>query len=487
VVVLWGLVHHLKSERPGWLGVAGLGLAVAYLDKPEALLAALGSLGVYIAVRVIRAARGQPAAVDWRGSGRWASTALKWLAGGFFSLWVPVFFYFLIRGGMRYAIMAADFVPYSVLASRFRRTLMSAHVQQGFFGFDQPWANFVRQADAGAILVLVCGVMAAAARWWTRTPKFSAGWWMSLGCTVAVGGLGGWLAEYHADHWLEIGRAVVFPVILAAVAAVGWSVWAAWTNRADWARSLGLAVVGVAVALMLARMVLNGRIYHFGFFMMPLAALWLVHLMVVEAARPAPGSPKANLLLPVVFSALVLVGMVECVRASLHNYADKNYEVGQGRDHFYTFGPRVLFNGQILRGLEESFQEASPHAKTLVVFPEGIAVNYHLRVPTTLAELEFQPTHVLDELKAHPPESIMFYDRDFTEFGVPYFGADVGSGRNLVLWIDEHYWLVGADGQTDKTVSGDEIDVLVPRPPGVGGVEFLRNAKKAPPTTGSAP
>jgi len=98
LLVLWGLVHHLKSERPAWLAVAGLGLAVAYLDKPEALLAALSSLGVYFIVRIIHAARGQPSVVDWRGAGRWARTAATWLSGGFFSLWLPVFLYFLFRG-----------------------------------------------------------------------------------------------------------------------------------------------------------------------------------------------------------------------------------------------------------------------------------------------------------------------------------------------------------------------------------------------------
>jgi len=488
IMVLWALVHHLKSERKFWLGVAGLGLAVAYLDKPEALLAALGSLGVYILVRFIRAARQQPPVVDWRPGGRWAGSAMIWLSGGFFSLWLPVFIYFLVRGGWRYAILATDYVPYTVLSSRFRSTLMTAPVQQGFFGFDHPWANFTKQLLAGLILVLVCGAMVLAARRWSRSTKFSAGWWVWLAVALAAGGVGAWLAEYRAFDWLLIGSAIAFPVVLAACGAIGWSLRSAWTGRGDGMRSLGLAVVGVAAALMLVRMILNARVFHFGFFMMPLAALWLVHLLVVEAPRFASVGRRTDFLLPAIFSALALTGAVALTRLSLHNYARKNYEVGEGRDHFYTFGKDVFNNGSMVNSMIMAYKLKTPNAKTLVVFPEGIAVNYHLRVPSTLAELEFHPValayagpgHVLDELAAHPPESIIFYDRNFEEFGVPYFGATEASGRNLVLWVNDHYWLVGIDGHTEKTVTRHELDILRPRSPGSTGIPLLVEAGAAP-------
>jgi len=495
VIVLWGLVHHLRAEHPRWLSVAGLGLAVAYLDKPEALLAALGSLGIYLVARFIHAARPQPPAADWRGAWRWLVPAAGWLATGFFGLWLPVFLYFLIRGGLRYAVLAANFVPYSVIASRFRHTLMTAPMQQAVFGFDQPAANLTRQALAGALLVLVCGVMAIATRAWTRAPKFSPNWWVTLGLTVAAAGVGAGLAECEVGQWMEIGAALVFPVILGAALAAGWSLWAAWRGRPDWNRSLAQAVVGVAAALMLARMLLKGRIYHFGFFMMPLATLWLVHLIVVQAARPTLGGQRPNTLLPWVFSLLVLAGVVSLGRISLNNYAQKNYEVGEGRDHFYTFGTEVFNNGFMVKSMESAFREKTPNARSLVVFPEGIAVNYHLRVPTTLAELEFQPValayagpaHILEELKAHPPESVIFYDRDFSEFGVPYFGADEASGRNLVLWINDNYWLAGMDGQTEKTASRHEIDIVKPREMGSVGVELLKDANNGPEPSSIAP
>jgi len=380
VILLWSLVHHLKSNRSWWLSGAGLGLAVAYLDKPEALLAALGSVGVYFSVRFIHAARRQTPKTDWRSAMQWLVPATGWLAGGFFSLWLPVFIYFGIRGGLRYAILATDFVPYTVLGSRFRHALITEHSQLGFLGFDQPWSNFIKQAETGALLVLACGLLVCATRVWACTAKFSVKWWVSLGMTVTVAGLSGWLADTVGEQWRDIGSAFVFPLILAAAATTVWSLRAAWTGRSDWSRPLGLAVVGVAAALMLARMVLNGRFYQFGFFMMPLAVVWWVHLIVVEAARPAPGAVRVNRLLPVVFSALVLVGSGTLLHLSLQNYAVKNSLIGEGRDHFYTYEADVLYNGQMFKDAIAAFKTVNPHAQSLVVIPEGIGLNYFLHV-----------------------------------------------------------------------------------------------------------
>jgi hypothetical protein len=194
-------------------------------------------------------------------------------------------------------------------------------------------------------------------------------------------------------------------------------------------------------------------------------------------------------LLPVVFSALVLVGVMVLGQTSLHNYALKTYKIGEGRDQFYTYGPEVFHNGQIVQALTELFKERTPNARTLVVFPEGIAINYHLRIPTTLTEMDFQPValayagpaHVLAELKAHPPDCIFLFDRDYSEFNVPYFGADEASGLDLVSWINDNYWEAGIAGQTEKTASRHEVDILTLRTPGSSGVELLHDARIPPP------
>jgi hypothetical protein len=96
------------------------------------------------------------------------------------------------------------------------------------------------------------------------------------------------------SFWRRSASASVIPVCVATLFYVGWSLRVAWRGRADFSRVLGVAIVGVAASLMMARMILNARYSHYGFVMMPLASLFGIHLMVVEAARPGAGSRRAN-------------------------------------------------------------------------------------------------------------------------------------------------------------------------------------------------
>jgi hypothetical protein len=483
LLVLWALLRQLKSERPSWLGIAGLGLAITYLDKPEPLLAAMGSLGIYGAVGFIHRARSPAPTADWSRAGRWAIRAASWLAGGFLCVWLPVFAFFLSRGGLAYALHAADYVPATMLNSSFRHTVENSPFMQTLFGFDQPWANFLSQLGAGALLVVLCLIMTMAARDWTRQPWLGEAWWTLLLVVLAAGAVAEWLA-WHADLVIGTGRAFVFPVWLAAGAYCLRSGWLAWRGRGDYARALGLAVVGTAAALMLARMILNGRLTHFGFFMMPLAVLFWIHMMMVEAARPAPGARRVNGLLPAVFSLILLFDAGALARANLGIYAGKNYPVGEGRDRFYTFEPQFYPAGGVLNIMLQAFKNETPNAKSLVVFPEGVAVNYLLRVRCPLAELEFQPAalsyagspHVLDELQARPPEVVMIYDRSLLDYGTKYFGDSASSGRDIVQWLNTQYKVVGTAGSVPDSLTGHTVDLLVPKgTPGRSGLPLLPN------------
>jgi len=469
VLLLWALLRQVKSARPGWLGLAGLGLAIAYLDKPEPLLASVGALFVYGTAQFLYLVRKNQAATDWRAAWTGAGRSCLWVLGGFFSLWLPVFLYFLVRGGLTYAWLAANYVPHTVLNTRFQDTVEHSHLTQAFFGWDQPWPHFFSHVRAGAGLVLVLGLMLAASRWWVQSASHSPARVLGPLIMLVAAGLGAWLGG--ANYWMDVGAALVFPVMLAAAGVVGWSWWAAWRGRAEAAHWQSLALVGTAAALMLARMFLHGRIYQFGFFMMPLAVLFVIHLVTVEAARPQPGRPLAHWLLPVVFTLLVLWGVTTLGGVSLRVYARKTASVGEGRDRFYTYPARDSTSGTLLNLMIHVFRLKTANEKTLAVFPEGIAANYHLRVRSPLAELEFHPVAlgyvgvppVVDELKSHPPDAIYLHFRNYAEFGEKYFGDNDATGRPIMVWIAANYERVARGGQTKNTVTGNVIDLLTPK------------------------
>jgi hypothetical protein len=300
---------------------------------------------------------------------------------------------------------------------------------------------------------------------------------------TALAGLGIWLGVV-SDGWLKIGPAFAFPVIGAGLAAVVWSLQAAWQRGENFSRALGLAVVGMAASLMLARMILNARLSQYGFFMMPLAVWFWLHLMLVEATRfgKNAGEPRRNWLLPAAFAAMVLAASGQVLNFEVFYYGRKTFGVGEGRDRMYTFAPLLTKNGTkytnglMLNTMIAAFKAKSPHARTLVAFPEGAAVNYHLRIPSPLAEAEFHPLalgyvgpeHVLAELQANPPDAVLVCYRNLAEYNAPYFGADEASGRSIMLWVQAQYILAGKAGRSGLTLTGNAVDIYVPKPIGSG-------------------
>ena len=471
LLVLWGLLRHLKSEKAVWFGVAGAGFAMAYLDKPEAILAAGAALGFYFVAQVIRLIRQSAASGDGREQARrWLAKAASWFAGGFFLFWLPVFSFFWMEGGLAYSLRATNYAPLTLLNGSIRQAVENSPMMLGFFGFDHPWQNFLRQAAAGGLMLAVCGLMTWSSWRATRARQFGVAWWAWVAVLVAVAGGGAAIAHF-ADNWLRIGRALAFPVFLATAALVGWTAWAAWRGGAAFARALGLAVVGVAASLMLMRMVLNANISHYGFFMMPLAALLWMQLVAGEAARPRTANARQNWLLPAVFSVLTIAGTMELTRIEFILYGAQDMEVGSGRDRLYALPLSIMPNGSILNAMITAYKGATPNAQTLVAFPEGIAVNYHLRVPTPLAELEFHPTalsyvgpqQVLAELQAHPPGAIFVTFRNYDEFSDKYFGQSAGSGRDLMEWVLQEYVIVAKAGRSLNTYTQDTVDLYAPK------------------------
>jgi len=487
LLVLWGLLRHLKAERPIWLAMAGLGLAVAYLDKPEAVLAAAGAIGIYLMAQSVRVLRKREPVT------RWLRPAVSWLAGGFLSLWVPVFVYFSVRGGAVFALDATNRVLTTILDGSIRQTILSQHLTQVNMGFDRPWENFLIEVKAGGCLLSVCGTMALAAWIFRGRRAFSLIWCFALFGMSSAAILGGWLG-LQADTWQRVGPAFVLPVIGTALVAIGCSLRTVWRGSGDFSRALGLAVVGVAASLMLARMILHPVLSHYGFFMMPLAVWFCIHLIIVEAARCGAntGEDRANCLLAAIFSALVLFAVGVLLRTELDLYSTKTYQIGVGRDRFYTYQPHRTVNdslthpmGPMLDTMMRAYKLKTPSARTLVAFPEGIAVNYHLRVPTPLAELEFNPAvlgyvgtqHILRELQDNPPDAVGLFARDYPDYGMKYFGSEEASGRSIVLWLSNHYNISAWSSLTSTSATGHVVDLAVPKTANDGLLPVLTPGK----------
>jgi hypothetical protein len=92
-------------------------------------------------------------------------------------------------------------------------------------------------------------------------------------------------------------------------------------------------------------------------------------------------------------------------------------------------------------------------ARELVVFPEGLGINYLARVRTPLRHHTFTPveivgreSEILAELERTRPEYVAIVPRDVREFGYRGFGDDYG--REIVDWIRAEYALDAQFGNT---------------------------------------
>src|SRR5262249_3836592 len=95
----------------------------------------------------------------------------------------------------------------------------------------------------------------------------------------------------------------------------------------------------------------------------------------------------------------------------------------------------------------------------------------HLRIPSPLAELEFNPSalayvgsaHVVQELAAHPPDAVFLFHREMAEYHLRYFGQTDESGRQVLHELLMGYALRATFCTSPNTVTGDAIDLAVPR------------------------
>jgi hypothetical protein len=205
----------------------------------------------------------------------------------------------------------------------------------------------------------------------------------------------------------------------------------------------------VFALVMLGKMVLNARIYHYGFVLAMPATLVLVVALVdwiPSAIRLCGGSAK-------VFRACAFVLLGGLVFA----YLSMQGEILARKDRWVTgpFGDRLQADpvrGELVNKTLEVFPEMIREGQTLAALPEGVMLNYLLRRTNPTPYTNFMPTEVIlygearmvEAFRAYPPDWISLVHKDTSEFGFRFFGQDYG--KALFAWILEAYEPVGVVG-----------------------------------------
>jgi len=321
---------------------------------------------------------------------------------------------------------------------------LTAHLLNNFSGFDDPKAHVVTHliattwalATIGLIFFIVLLVRCF------KLPYYILGIsiFMSL-CMVIVG--------LKVVNWINIGNCLMGLLLIYGIQIV-FQIFLYKKTTFD-SRSIHRSLLWLIALALMSRMVLNGRIYQYGFIQASLASLVIVAVIVEEL----PSLLKLKNLEVVVFRvgifAMLACGVSTIINQTKTLEVAKTLAIGRGSDLFYTYPAQVSAYGEIVKNFSDILSDATDK-QTLAVIPEGIMINYLSRKVSPLSVQAYYSNRQAEEklvaaLKIMQPGWIVYMSRDLKEYGVSLYGAKGQCGELIVDWINKNYRIKTSLGQ----------------------------------------
>lgn len=440
VLLLLGLVLAAWRRRGSLLtaGAAGLLLGFTAVLKIEILVTGLG-LTVLAALLHWRAGR----LPGWRAGAVWAGMAV--LPAALFAA------HFVRHMPATQAVATALQAVTNVLrTSRF----VAEKVQLQFSGLDDPGKHAWAHLLATLVVLAFVAALIAVGRLVQRERDNVDGWrllaWGGAVLAAGVSGLFGWWAPEPGFALLGLAMAVVVKSL--------WDWEKARRAGAALAASEARVLFAAAGVLMMLRMPLAGRIYHYGFYQAAMAAMAVAAALVTDVPRLAGGCFARR---TVVAGALALLAglALHCVALSNEVLAQRTLAIGEGADRMLHYSPKAEPAAELVRQSVEFLRKSSAPDDQVLVLPEGVFINYLTRRATPLATTHFFAGALVDGREAQlvkllrqaPPEWVVVVSRNLQEYGVERYGEKPGHGELLLRWVLADYQLAAEQG-------GDPLD-----------------------------
>jgi hypothetical protein len=324
-------------------------------------------------------------------------------------------------------------------------------LQQGFLGVDKPWENLGGHFLAALLAGLLLAAMAAAGRI-LEVPKSPVA---SVAALLIYLALVGWLAISGID-WINAGRCLTGLALLYWIACLA-SFFRGNLATADHRRLIARLLLATLSVALLARMVLNARLYHYGFYQAVLAATMVPAFLIGELPQwvgAGRRGARAIILGAVVFFA---TGATSLAIRSTQILEVKTLPVGTGEDRFYAFTPQVDRSGEVVNWVMEELQPAEP-GQTLMVLPLGLMLNYQMRMPAPflppdgISDTAADEAKIVAQLDQHPPDRVVLISEDMRGLGLARYGEQANAGQQILAWVQQHYIIAHA-------VEGNPLDV----------------------------
>ncbi len=432
-------LRYLKNTAAHWALATGLCLGLAFLTKPEVFLA--GAAGVVVAW--IAMAR----MVGWSGV-QFRDAFGVALAGFLVPLLISVLS--LATAMPLGTAVAGSLGSWSALLGSSTSDLLFYRTGMGS---DDPLGNLGRMLAVSAVWSVLAGCAVLAGRFGRKSQGPGAGVLLALG---VLGGL--WFAVP-----VPLWQAAVRPLPLAMLWFAGLAV-AALRRAAGDPAAIYVSVVRLSVAVfagvLLLKMALNARVAHYGFALAMPATLLVSTAMIAwlpswVARRGGCGLRSAG-----VGGGILAAFVAVTVYKSEARLAEKTIPIGSGADRFLADG-----RGEYVKPALAAI--AKLPGDTMAVFPEGSILNYLTRRVNPTPFYNYMPTGfsifgetpILKSLQQAPPDVVVMVEKDTSEFGFRYFGADYG--RAIKAWLQQNYVIAHQLGE--MPLSGQGFGILVLR------------------------
>jgi hypothetical protein len=355
----------------------------------------------------------------------------------------------------------ACFMPWSHAAAAASRAWLNAldtsltadPLQMRLLGLSQPYFGLVNQARAIAISLAFISTLGLAAALAERKMPQS----LLLCSGTALAAVLGWLAWYVID-WIEIGSCLFGLALIYLLVSLGSFVRKTRQCDSDFDRRIMRVLIACLAIALMARMILNPRIVHYGYYQAALAALMVPAVMIAELPVCFRAGSRGQMVAAVGTLIIVLPGITNLAMRSQNRYRSKTFAVATGRDRFYCLPPQIDPLGEIINSVADALHEKG-QGKTLIVVPEGECINYLARLRNPLSHAFFyagatsdgRETQIVNELSRSPPYWIVIISRDLIGYGIERYGEKPGSGAEILKWVGQNYKQVASIG-------GDPLD-----------------------------
>jgi hypothetical protein len=436
------LISWVKEATPLHSFLAGFLLGLSALLKLEMLMAAGVVTFAAFVIRCRNSKRPNCGAVA-----AWSAGAL--LPTLAFIIYFSVFFplaeaVMLTCRGWLNIFAATNFVTNNML-------------QLNFIGLDEPWKNLIKHLYATLTACALIAMIAGFAWLADKCPRKGLRYFfigLVVVCLI-------WLSWFEIP-WTQMGRCLLgLMLIYTSVCVTG------FLRSNNQVKNSNIQVTRLLLALlataMIGRMLLQGRIFQYGFYQAALAGLLIPAVLIGEFPERIGAGKWGRIVVIMCSLALLVPGVFKLVTYSQHNLHSKTYSVGEGVDMFYSFPPQIDPTGNIVSEIIRWLKRFPP-GQTLVVLPQGEMINYLTRQQNPLSFYCFFPyclknkeneENIVKNLELHsaPPDRVVIVSMGLSDFGIRCYGEKPGSGQLILQWVAENYEIeacIGGDPRDNK-------------------------------------